>query len=44
MKIAFHNFSEDLRPQILGKYPSAQPEKVNKVILQKWTTFDPAKK
>jgi hypothetical protein len=28
----------------LAKYPSAQPEKVNKVILQKWTTFDPAKK
>jgi hypothetical protein len=28
----------------LAKYPSAQAEKVNKVILQKWNTFDTAKK
>jgi len=40
----FYHFSEELRPQILAKYPSAQAEKVNKVILQKWNTFDTAKK
>jgi len=40
----FYHFSEELRHQILAKYPSAQAEKVNKVIMQKWNTFDTAKK
>jgi hypothetical protein len=42
--LIFENFSNDLRPQILKKYPTAPTEKVNKVILQKWNSIEPAKK
>jgi hypothetical protein len=42
--VVFEHFSNELRPNILSRYPTAPPDKVNKVILQKWNTIDPAKK
>ena len=42
--VILEHFANELRPQILLRYPSAPMEKVNKVIQQKWNTIEPSKK